>query len=72
MRDHMRRIMAGEMSLFTLSSNNAVVRMLGTGGPRVLTYQVGLVCVNTCWVGSMCVLCQPGVACGGQKPGCKV
>mmetsp|Transcript_26484 Transcript_26484/g.67336 ORF Transcript_26484/g.67336 Transcript_26484/m.67336 type:complete len:817 (-) Transcript_26484:272-2722(-) len=40
MRDHLRRILAGESSLFTLSSNNAVVKMLGTGGPRVLTYQV--------------------------------
>ena len=40
MREHMRRIMAGDSSLFTLSSNNAVVRMLGTGGPRVLQYQV--------------------------------
>jgi len=40
MRDHMRRLLAGEMSLFTLSSNNAVYKMLGTGGPRVLQYQV--------------------------------
>ncbi len=42
MREHLRRIMAGETSLFALGSNNAVVRMLGSGGPRVLTYQVCL------------------------------
>ncbi len=42
MRDHLKRLLAGEISsLFTLSSQNAVVKMLGTGGPRVLTYQVG-------------------------------
>lgn len=40
MREQMRRIMMGESSLFALGSNNAVVRMLGSGGPRVLTYQV--------------------------------
>ncbi|MEW5317182.1 MAG: hypothetical protein WDW38_008507 [Sanguina aurantia] len=40
MRDHMRRILAGESSVFTLSSSNAVVKMLGAGGPRVLQYQV--------------------------------
>lgn len=28
-------------NIFTLGSTNAVVRMLGAGGPRVLTYQVG-------------------------------
>ncbi|GAX72672.1 hypothetical protein CEUSTIGMA_g128.t1 [Chlamydomonas eustigma] len=40
MRDHMRRILSGEVSLFALSSSNAVVKMLGTGGPRVLHYRV--------------------------------
>lgn len=40
MRDHLRRIMAGKESLFTLSSSNAVVRMLGQSGPRVTLYQV--------------------------------
>lgn len=40
MRDHLRRIMAGKESLFTLSSSNAVVRMLGQGGPRVTLHQV--------------------------------
>eukprot|EP00798_Chlamydomonas_sp_ICE-L_P008686 gene8686-34133_t len=41
MRDHMRRVVSGEMSsLFTLSSSNAMVKMLGTGGPRVLQYQI--------------------------------
>ena len=42
MRDHMKRIMSGEASLFALSSSNAVVKMLGTGGPRVLHYRVSL------------------------------
>ncbi len=32
--------MVGQESLFTLGPNNAVVRMLGASGPRVLTYQV--------------------------------
>ena len=40
MRDHMRRILSGESSLFAMSSSNAVVKMLGTGGPRVLHYKV--------------------------------
>ncbi len=40
MREHVRRIMVGESSIFALGANNAVVKMLGTGGPRVLTYQV--------------------------------
>ena len=40
MRDHMRRILSGEASLFALSSSNAMVKMLGTGGPRVLHYRV--------------------------------
>jgi hypothetical protein len=30
----------GEASVFTLSSNNAVVQMLGRGGPRVVTAQL--------------------------------
>ncbi|EFJ48495.1 component of oligomeric golgi complex 3 [Volvox carteri f. nagariensis] len=40
MRDHLRRIMLGQESLFTLGSSNAMVRMLGPSGPRVLTYQL--------------------------------
>lgn len=40
MREHMRRLMSGETSLFALNSANAVVKMLGGAGPRVLTYQV--------------------------------
>ncbi|KAG2444178.1 hypothetical protein HYH02_009116 [Chlamydomonas schloesseri] len=40
MRDHLRRIMVGQESLFTLGPSNAVVRMLGASGPRVLTYQL--------------------------------
>jgi len=40
MRNHMRRIVSGEVSLFALSSSNAVVQMLGRGGPRVVTAQV--------------------------------
>lgn len=39
MRDHMRNILGGQGSLFSMG-NNAVMKMLGTGGPRVLTYQV--------------------------------
>lgn len=42
MRDHMRNILGGQASLFSMG-NNAVMKMLGTGGPRVLTYQVGAV-----------------------------
>ncbi|PNW85826.1 hypothetical protein CHLRE_03g203750v5 [Chlamydomonas reinhardtii] len=40
MRDHLRRIMVGQESLFTLGPSNAMVRMLGASGPRVLTYQL--------------------------------
>jgi hypothetical protein len=40
MRDHMARILSGRSSLFSMSASNAVVRMLGTGGPRVLHYKV--------------------------------
>eukprot|EP00879_Flechtneria_rotunda_P017545 GHRR01018394.1.p1 GENE.GHRR01018394.1~~GHRR01018394.1.p1 ORF type:complete len:715 (+),score=305.59 GHRR01018394.1:627-2771(+) len=40
MRDHMRRIMSGEASLFTLSSSNAMVQMLGRGGPRVVSASI--------------------------------
>ncbi|KAF5841503.1 hypothetical protein DUNSADRAFT_12670 [Dunaliella salina] len=39
MRDHLRNILGGQGSLFSMG-NNAVMKMLGTGGPRVLTYQV--------------------------------
>lgn len=40
MRNHLRAIMAGELSLFTLTSSNAVVQMLGKGGPRVMQTQL--------------------------------
>ncbi|GIL47849.1 hypothetical protein Vafri_4496 [Volvox africanus] len=40
MRDHLRRIMLGQESLFTLGPSNAMVRMLGASGPRVFTYQL--------------------------------
>ncbi|WIA18992.1 hypothetical protein OEZ85_003659 [Tetradesmus obliquus] len=40
MRDHMRRIMSGEASLFTLSSRNAMVQMLGKSGPRVVAASI--------------------------------
>lgn len=41
MRDNLRRVLAGDASLFSFSANNAVVQMLGRGGPRVVTSQVG-------------------------------
>jgi hypothetical protein len=41
-RDHMRRLMTGDMSLLTLGSSAGVVKLLGAAGPRVLTYQVRL------------------------------
>eukprot|EP00983_Pelagomonas_calceolata_P084749 1156421-Pelagomonas_calceolata.AAC.5 len=45
MRDHMRNILGGQGSLFSMG-NNAVMKMLGTGGPRVLTYQeLGGLCI---------------------------
>ncbi|KAK9845860.1 hypothetical protein WJX81_004499 [Elliptochloris bilobata] len=40
MRDHLRRILSGQSSLFTLSADNAVVQLLNRGGPRVLESQV--------------------------------
>ncbi|KAG2494830.1 hypothetical protein HYH03_007071 [Edaphochlamys debaryana] len=40
MREHLRRIMVGQESLFTLGPSNAMVRMLGASGPRVLTFQL--------------------------------
>ncbi len=40
MREQLRAIMAGSASVFSLGANNAVVKMLGSGGPRVLTMQV--------------------------------
>lgn len=40
MREHMKRIMSGESSLFSLSSSNAMVQMLGRGGPRVMQTRV--------------------------------
>ncbi|KAA6429125.1 MAG: conserved oligomeric Golgi complex subunit 3-like [Trebouxia sp. A1-2] len=40
MRDHLRRIMAGKASLFTFSSNNAMVQLVSRGGPRILQNQV--------------------------------
>eukprot|EP00803_Ostreobium_quekettii_P011407 evm.model.scf_473.11 EVM.evm.TU.scf_473.11 scf_473:71499-75186(-) len=40
MRDHLRRIMVGESSLFSLSGNNAVVQFMSRAGPRVTDTQV--------------------------------
>lgn len=40
MRDQLRRLLAGESSLFSFSANNPVVQMLGRGGPRVVQSQV--------------------------------
>lgn len=39
MRDHLRRILNGEASLFTLSNNNAVVQLVSRAGPRILNNQ---------------------------------
>eukprot|EP01026_Neomeris_dumetosa_P073437 TRINITY_DN7553_c0_g1_i7.p1 TRINITY_DN7553_c0_g1~~TRINITY_DN7553_c0_g1_i7.p1 ORF type:complete len:357 (-),score=56.46 TRINITY_DN7553_c0_g1_i7:300-1370(-) len=40
MRDYLRRIVLGETSLFSLSQNNALIQLVGKGGPRVLENQV--------------------------------
>eukprot|EP01025_Chloroclados_australasicus_P038138 TRINITY_DN3909_c1_g1_i1.p1 TRINITY_DN3909_c1_g1~~TRINITY_DN3909_c1_g1_i1.p1 ORF type:complete len:612 (-),score=69.55 TRINITY_DN3909_c1_g1_i1:390-2225(-) len=40
MRDYLRRIVLGEASLFSLSQNNAIIQLMGKGGPRVLESQV--------------------------------
>lgn len=40
MRDHLRRILNGEASLFALSNNNAVVQLVSRAGPRVLNSQI--------------------------------
>ncbi|KAL6746597.1 component of oligomeric golgi complex 3 [Haematococcus lacustris] len=40
MRDHMRRIMTGDLSIFSFGSSAGVMKMLGTAAPRVHTYQV--------------------------------
>ncbi|GMH44082.1 hypothetical protein BSKO_12016 [Bryopsis sp. KO-2023] len=40
MRDHLRRILMGETSLFTFSSNNAVLQLVSRGGPRVFDNQI--------------------------------
>jgi len=40
MRSHLRRILAGKASLFSLSANNAVVQLVSRGGPRILENQV--------------------------------
>ena len=39
MRDHMRRILAGQSRLFSLGPDNAVVQLVSRGGPRVLESQ---------------------------------
>ncbi|GFH22430.1 Sec34-like family protein, partial [Haematococcus lacustris] len=39
MRDHMRRIMTGDLSIFSFGSSAGVMKMLGTAAPRVHTYQ---------------------------------
>ena len=40
MRDHMRRILAGQSRLFSFGPDNAVVQLVSRGGPRVLESQV--------------------------------
>lgn len=40
MRDHMRRILMGEASLFTLSTNNAMVQLVSRSAPRILDNQI--------------------------------
>lgn len=42
MRDHMRRIVAGQSSLFSFGADNAVVQLVSRGAPRVLESQVCL------------------------------
>ena len=42
MRDHMRRIMAGQSSLVSFGTDNAVVQLVSRGAPRVLESQVCL------------------------------
>lgn len=42
MRDHMRRILAGQSKLFSFGTDNAVVQLVSRGGPRVLESQVRL------------------------------
>jgi hypothetical protein len=45
MRDHLRRILAGQASLFALSADNAMVQFMSRGAPRILENQV----VGRCW-----------------------
>eukprot|EP00884_Botryococcus_braunii_P022752 jgi/Botrbrau1/9160/Bobra.160_3s0032.1 len=40
MRDHVRRIMAGHASIFSMSSDNAMLQLVSRGAPRVLESQV--------------------------------
>ena len=40
MRDHMRRILAGQSSLFSFGTDNAVVQLVSRGAPRLLLSQV--------------------------------
>lgn len=40
MRDHLRRILAGQASLFALSSENAMVQFMSRGAPRIMENQV--------------------------------
>ena len=40
MRDYLRRTLSGQLPLFSLSSDNAVVQLLGKGGPRIAESQV--------------------------------
>ncbi len=49
MRDHMRRILAGQSRLFSLGSDNAVVQLVSRGGPRVLESQVCARLVRYFW-----------------------
>jgi hypothetical protein len=40
MRDYLRRTLSGQLPLFSLSYDNAVVQLLGKGAPRISESQV--------------------------------
>lgn len=40
MRDYLRRTLSGQLPLFSLSSDNAVVQLLGKGAPRIAESQI--------------------------------
>ena len=53
MRDHLRRILAGQASLFALSSENAMVQFMSRGAPRILENQVLFLLGGACLACSM-------------------